>query len=121
MFGTIYHGAEFAPFDSAQDERSAEPYDNGNPSNSLKPCSSLGKPEKTLFLRVFVVPFFSEPLATPAIEAVAKNTKALNHEGHEGHKGKEKFFFVTFVVPFFSGIFATVSIARMTAGWFDLL
>ena len=24
MFGTIYHGAEFAPFDSAQDERSAD-------------------------------------------------------------------------------------------------
>ena len=41
MFGTIYHGAEFAPFDSAQDERSAEAYDNDNPSNSLKPCSRV--------------------------------------------------------------------------------
>ena len=35
----------------------------------------------------------------PAFEAVAKNIKALNHEEHEGHKGKEKLFFVLFVVP----------------------
>ena len=56
----------------------------------------------------------------PAMEVVAKNTKALNHEEHEGHKGKEKLFvvlLVSFVVPFFSGLFATASIARMTAGW----
>ena len=57
----------------------------------------------------------------PAMEVVAKNTKAFNHEDH---KGKEKLFFVllvSFMVPFFSGLFATASIARMTAGWFDLL
>ena len=35
-------------------------------------------------------------------EGVAKSIKALNHEEHEGHKGKEKLFFVLFVVPFFS-------------------
>ena len=38
---------------------------------------------------------------------VAKSIKALNHEEHEGHKGKEKLFFVPFVVPFFTGPFAT--------------
>ena len=41
---------------------------------------------------------------------VAKSIKALNHEVHEGHKGKEKLFlvlFVFFVVPFFSETFAT--------------
>ena len=37
----------------------------------------------------------------PPLEAVAKSLKALNHEGH---KGKEKLFFVlfvSFVVPLF--------------------
>ena len=38
---------------------------------------------------------------------VAKNIKALNHEEHEGHQGKEKLFFVLFLVPFFSEPFAT--------------
>ena len=41
---------------------------------------------------------------TPLREVVAKSLKALNHEGHEEHKGKEKLFFfvffVSFVVPF---------------------
>ena len=47
-----------------------------------------------------------------AKEVVAKSIKALNHEGHEEHKGKEKLFFVffvSFVVPFFSEPFATPS------------
>ena len=35
----------------------------------------------------------------PSFEVVAKSIKALNHEGHEEHKGKEKLFFVLFVVP----------------------
>ena len=51
----------------------------------------------------------------PVKEVVAKSIKALNHEEHEGHKGKEKLFFVLFVVPFFSELFATTSLARMTA------
>ena len=42
-------------------------------------------------------------------KAVAKSIKALNHEEHEGHKGKEKLFFVLFVVYFFSESFATPS------------
>ena len=59
-------------------------------------------PEKTLCLRVFVVPFFSEPFASASIESVAKSIKAMNHEEHEGHKGKEKLFFVLFAVKGFS-------------------
>ena len=48
------------------------------------------------------------------MEIVAKGIKALNHEGH---KGKEKLFFVlfvSFVAPFFSEPFATLSMSGVT-------
>ena len=44
-----------------------------------------------------------------------KSLKALNHEGH---KGKEKLFFVlfvSFVVPFFSGLFVTIFLINVSA------
>ena len=50
-----------------------------------------------------------QPIIILAKEGVAKSIKALNHEEHEGHKGKEKLFLVLFVVPFFSEPFATLS------------
>ena len=57
--------------------------------------------------------------ATVSKEVVAKGTKALNHEGH---KGKEKLFFVlfvSFVVPFFSEPFATPSKEAIAKGFFS--
>ena len=48
------------------------------------------------------------------LQGCHKKHKALNHEEHEGHKGKEKLFFVFFVVPFFSEPFATPSFAGVT-------
>ena len=37
-------------------------------------------------------------------EGVAKSIKALNHEEHEGHKGKEKLFFVPSWSPSFQNL-----------------
>ena len=53
---------------------------------------------------------FHGPQQTPTFVGAARSIKALNHEVHEGHKGKEKLFlvlFVFFVVPFFSEPFVT--------------
>ena len=62
---------------------------------------------------LFIDSTVTQPLATTFFEVVTKSLKALNHEGHKEHKGKEKLFFVrfvSFVVPFFSEPF-------VTAGW----
>ena len=51
------------------------------------------------------------------LQGCHKKHKALNHEEHEVHKGKEKLFFVLFVffvVRFFSEPFATPSFAGVT-------
>ena len=56
--------------------------------------------------------FYSAGGKSGSWEGGAKSIKALNHEEHEGHKEKEKLFFVlfvSFVVPFFSEPFETPS------------
>ena len=61
-----------APFEAVAKSKKA--LNHKDTKAQRKPFLSAGRrgPKKTLCLRVFVAPFFSEPFATPSFDVVAK-------------------------------------------------